>query len=121
VQNRDAPAYQEYAANIMAKVEYRSMSLAERGLLYTLRHECWVNDVMPADPARLAKVLGYAVAEIEQCLLAVSAFFVEAEGFISSPDLDSYKTHLADRQKRMSEGGRNGGLKSAKNRGGKQP
>jgi len=54
-------------------------------------------------------------------LLAVSAFFVEAEGFISSPDLDSYKTHLADRQKRMSEGGRNGGLKSAKNRGGKQP
>ena len=36
-QNRDAPAYQEYAANLLARREFRAMSLPERGLLYTLR------------------------------------------------------------------------------------
>ena len=121
MQNRDAPAFQEYASAMMAKIEYRTMTLAERGLLYTLRLECWVNDRLPEDAARLAKVLGYAPDEIRKALPAVLPFFAVLDGFIFSPELDSYKTHLADRQKRMSEGGRAGGLKSAKKRGGKRP
>ena len=53
-QHRDPPAYQEYAASMMARTEYRVLSLEGRGLLYTLRNECWVNGQLPADPATLA-------------------------------------------------------------------
>ena len=63
-QSRDAPAYQEYPANFMARIQYRVMSLAERGLLLTLRHECWVNKQVPADPRTLARMLGYEVNEV---------------------------------------------------------
>ena len=107
MQNRDAPSYQEYPASIMAKLDYRTMSLAERGLLYTMRLECWVNERLPADPARLAKVLGYATEEVKQALPAVLSFFSELDGFVSSPELDNYKIHLADRKRRMSQGGKN--------------
>ena len=113
MQNRDAPAYQEYAASMMAKLEYRGMSLAERGLLYTMRLECWVNDKLPADPGKLAKVLGYSEAEISETLPAVVPFFVELVGFLSSPELDSYKLHLADAKKRMSDGGKKSASKRA--------
>ena len=42
--NRTAPAYQEYAASVMAKTQYRVLSLTERGLLYTL-------SMRPANPS----------------------------------------------------------------------
>lgn len=32
-QNREAPAFQEYAASLMARTDYREMSLEGRGLL----------------------------------------------------------------------------------------
>lgn len=106
MQNRDAPAYQEYAASMMAKLEYRAMSLAERGLLYTMRQECWVNDRLPADPTRLAKVLGCDAMEVARALPALRTFFVEQDGFFRSPELDDYRLHLADSKKRMSDGGK---------------
>ncbi len=115
MQNRDAPAFQEYAASMMAKIEYRTMTLAERGLLYTMRLECWVNDRLPADPVLLARVLGCSLDEVKAALPAVFSFFAEIDGFISSPDLDNYKLHLAEGKKRMSEGGK----KSASKRWGK--
>ena len=106
MQSRDAPAFQEYAASMMAKIEYRTLSLAERGLLYTMRLECWVNDRLPADSVRLAKVLGYSPGEVAGALPGLLAFFVEQDGFYSSPELDNYKLHLADSKKRMSDGGK---------------
>lgn len=117
MQYRDAPAYQEFAATMMAKIDFRTMTLAERGLLYTLRNECWVNDQLPADPASLAKMLGYSEAEISITLPAVMPFFVDIAGFLSSPDLDKYKLHLEDARKRMSDGGK----KSAEKRARKPP
>jgi len=38
--NRTAPAYQEYAASMMARLEYRTLTLPQRGLLYSMRLEC---------------------------------------------------------------------------------
>lgn len=57
-QNRDAPAYQEYAAALLARLPFRTMTLQDRGLLYTMRLECWVNVRLPNDHNSLAKVLG---------------------------------------------------------------
>lgn len=108
MQNRDAPAFQEYAASMMARIDYRTMTLAERGLLYSMRLECWVNDLLPADPGMLAKVLGFTPGEVEKALPAVMPLFANVDGFLVSPELDNYKIHLADSRKRMSDGGRKG-------------
>ena len=121
MQNRDAPAYQEYAASMLAKIDFRTMTLAEKGLLYVMRLECWVNDRLPADPARLAKVLGLSIEEVAQAVPAVLPFFIEMDGFYNSPELDNYKIHLLDSRNRKVAGGRSGGLKSANKRAGKTP
>lgn len=111
-QSRDAPAYQEYPANFMARIQYRVMSLTERGLLLTLRHECWVNKQVPADPCTLARMLGYEVSEVGAALPAVMPFFAMAGGYIVCPELDAYRAHLEGIRERQSQGGRQGAAKT---------
>lgn len=105
-QNREPPAFQEYAASMMAKTDYRLMSLAGRGLLYTMRLECWVNRRLPPDAPRLARVLGFDVAEVAALMSEVQPFFaIDSEG-IYCPELEDYRKHVDDRHKRQSEGGK---------------
>lgn len=94
-QNREPPAFQEYAAAMLSRREYRAMTLAERGLLYSLRLECWVNRTAPADPCILAKVLGYSADEVRTALPAVLAFFTFAGDELFSPELDDYRAYRA--------------------------
>ncbi|MBB5203937.1 uncharacterized protein YdaU (DUF1376 family) [Inhella inkyongensis] len=107
-QHRDAPAFQEYAASMMARTGYRAMSLQGRGLLYTLRLECWVNGFMPAEPSLLARVLGYTHEEVAGVLAEVRPFFLEQDGQLRCPELDDYRAHLNDKRERQSKGGRAG-------------
>lgn len=107
-QNRDAPAYQEYAATILAQLPFRTMSLQDRGLLYTMKLECWVNVRLPHNHNDLAKVLGLSVAEVAGSLAAVMPFFDVVDGFIVSPELENYRAHLADRKSKQSHGGKRG-------------
>ena len=107
-QNRDAPAYQEYAASMMAKLPYRTMTLQERGLLYTMRQECWVNSRLPRNPTALAKVLGYSADEVAGALAAVMPFFDVQDDFIFSPELENYRAHLEHQKERMASGGKKG-------------
>jgi hypothetical protein len=114
VQHRDAPAFQEYAASMMARTAYRLLSLEERGLLFTMRLECWVNGSLPASPTVLARVLRYDAGQIERALPALSPFFTYTDGLVRCPELDDYRTHLDDRRKRQSEGGKAGAAKTNK-------
>jgi len=107
-QNRDAPAYQEYAATILAQIPFRTMTLQDRGLLYTMRLECWVNMHLPQNHIALAKVLGMPVAEVAESLPAVMPFFEVVDGFIASPELENYRAHLAARKNKQSKGGKLG-------------
>lgn len=111
---RAAPAFQEYAADMLAAMPFRVASLAARGLLYTLRLECWVNGSVPTDPVRLAKVLGLTVDEVENALPEVQGFFARTDdGRLVCPELDAYRQEQAERRARMAEGGRLTGSKNA--------
>ena len=108
-QNRKAPAYQEYAATMLANRNFRLMTLAERGLFYTLRLECWENMQVPASSHDLAKYLGYDVAEVEKAMTAhVKAFLLENDGSFTCPELDDYRQHINERKTKQSEGGKRG-------------
>lgn len=107
-QNRDAPAFQEYAAAMLSRLPFRTMSLQDRGLLYTMRLECWVNERLPGDHAALARVLGVTVSEVAASLAAVMPFFEVVDGFIVSPELEDYRAYLAERRHKQSQGGKRG-------------
>lgn len=107
-QNRDAPAYQEYAAAMLAQISFRTMTLQERGLLFTMRLECWVNIQLPNNRIALAKVLGMPVNEVAESLPAVMPFFEIVDGFIICPEHEDYRAHLPDRKIKQSKGGKLG-------------
>ncbi len=118
---RPPPAYQEYAADMLANAKYRMMSLSERGLLETMRKECWVNHKIPSNPESLARYLGFGSQEITQNLSEkVLSFFKEADGELTCTELEDYRQNQQERERKMSEGGKKGGkntqerIKSAK-------
>jgi len=107
-QNREAPAFQEYAAAMLSRLQFRTMTLQARGLLYTMRLECWVNLRLPNNPDDLAKVLGQSVAEVAESIKEVMPFFAVVDGFIISPELENYREYLAERKRKQSLGGKVG-------------
>lgn len=105
-QNREPPAYQEYASAMLSKLHFRSMNLEQRGLLYTMRLECWVNGRLPSNSEDLALVLGKEITH-ESLDSVMWAFRIEGE-FILCPELDDYREHLTERKRKQSEGGKKG-------------
>lgn len=110
--NRTAPAYQEYAASMMARFEYRTLTLAQRGLLYSMRLECWVNQFLPESPEVLARILGFDTAEIAAELPYVMPFFDVENGRITSPDLEIYRQRVEGIRERQAQGGKAGAAKT---------
>lgn len=104
MQHRDPPAYQEYAASVLAKSEFRELSLQERGLLYTLKLECWVNKSLPSDLKKLAKYAGLPEHELAEIMPNIGHFFTTKANRISSPELDNYRAHLEKVSKARKKG-----------------
>jgi len=110
---RDLPAYLEYASDSLANRNYRLMSLTERGLLDTMRKECWVNLCVPADRTDLAKILLITESELHMGLTTrVLCSFVLHEGSFYCPELDKYREMVLSRRELQSKGGSKGGLKT---------
>lgn len=108
-QNRKPPAYQEYASELLANKNFRLMSLAERGLLYTLKLECWANVTVPGEKGLLAKYLGITSDEISIAYTDRIQSFVEInEDDLSIPELNDYRKHLNEIRAKQSSGGKNG-------------
>lgn len=108
MQFRDPPAYQEFPASMLANFQFRLLPLRARGLLFTMRLECWVNRSLPAKPHDLAIVLGLPVDEVIESLPKVMPFFVANGEWLRSLELDNYRAHLEERKTRQSEGGKAG-------------
>lgn len=111
-QSRHAPAYQEYASDMLARFDFRTLTLPQRGLLYSMRMECWVNHFLPESPDVLARIMGFDVAEVTAELPYVMAFFTVENGRIFSPELEDYRAHLKEVRERQSRGGKAGAAKT---------
>ena len=114
---RPAPAYQEYASDILANRSYRAMTLAQRGLWDTIRKECWVNGCVPSSIPELAKYLGLDLNEVTKLMDSKLMFgFKINNDDLTCPEIDAYRLKIENQRQGMSEGGRNGGTKSQDNR-----
>ena len=107
---RPLPAYLEYASDILSNVNYRLMSLEERGLWDTMRKECWVNKSLPSDPHDLATILNLESAKVQHALTnRVKSFFYEEDGMLISTELEGYRSNALHQRELMSQGGAKGG------------
>ncbi len=109
---RNPPAFQFYPSNYMSSIQYRTMSLSERGLMMSMLCECWVNTYVPSDISQLAKILGYSNDEVSQSLSTnVMHFFFIDNDKIICPELIAYRNKLDERQRLQIEGGKKGALR----------
>ena len=110
---RPPPAFQEYASDWLASRIFRECNLAERGLLMTMRCECWVNRSLPKARDSLAQVLGLPREVLDAALTPrVLSFFSESNDVLICPELETYREKLANGRQAMSEGGRRGGRRT---------
>jgi hypothetical protein len=108
--SRPAPAYQEYASDMLANREFRLMGLAERGLFWTMRMECWVNKSVPSDWNELAKMFNLNEHAVSTLLSDdLLSFFVCRESSLFCKELEDYRENMQAVRAAQSEGGRNGG------------
>jgi hypothetical protein len=115
-QKRPPPAFQEYASDTLANIDFRLLSLSERGLRTTMRLECWVNGYVPANPKELAVILNLSASEVERAFTQrLLSLFVRQGDKLFCQDLENYREALLNKRQAQSEGGRSGGKKTQKN------
>lgn len=107
------PAFQEYPADFLGNRDWRCLTLAQRGLLQTMRFECWTVGNVPADVNELAQCVGIGANELSEMLTAkVLRHFSKVGDVYVCDSLDKYKSYLINRREKMVEGGRKGGKKT---------
>jgi hypothetical protein len=107
---RPAPAFQEYASDFLAKREFRMMSLSERGLLMTMRFECWVNKFVPSDRSELAVMFGISDQDVQAYLTPrVLSFFKKVGTDLICIELEAYRENREATHNAQSKGGQKGG------------
>jgi hypothetical protein len=112
-QNRPQPAFQEYAANMLANATFRGASLKAKGLLFQLRLECWANvGQVPTDQTILSKFLGIPLADLQSAFAEVSEFFRADGEILRCPELDAYRAYCDEVTRLKSEGGKEGAAKT---------
>lgn len=103
------PYYPNYSANFIAHRHYRLMSLEERGLLWSMYNDYWVNRYLPNNPQDLAKYLGFDSTIIERALTdkVLHFFAIDGKG-LKCPELDDYLQNIETKRNAQSDGGKLG-------------
>ena len=108
----DRPAFMMYAANILAKREFRSMTFAERGLWITLILECWPNQEIPANENQLSEYIGFPLGDLQRTLPKVLWYFERTGEEFYCPTLEKYRDEQDARKAKQAAGGRHGAAKT---------
>lgn len=107
------PSFQEYPADFLGNRDWRTLSLAQKGLLQIMRFECWTVGNVPADIDDLAFCVGITAEELVPLMTPrVMKHFTKHDGHYTCESLDKYKAYLIERREKMAEGGRKGGKKT---------
>lgn len=107
------PSFQEYPLDWLGNREWRSLTLAQKGLIQAMRFECWVSGDVPANNSDLAHCVGISQEDLVSILTPrVIKYFSRKGDVYVCESLDKYKAYLIDRREKLSEAGRKGGKKT---------
>ena len=107
---RAPPAYEQYASDLLANEHYRLMSLSERGLLETLRLQCWVSGSIPKDCPLLSRLTGIPEGHVSETLTARVLSFFESSSSerLVCPELLKQRERMDERRAERTRSGRKG-------------
>jgi uncharacterized protein YdaU (DUF1376 family) len=103
------PAFQFYPADYLSDAEVQLLSLEEEGAYLRALCYCWREGSIPADPEKLARLIGKGCTT--ECSQAIARLF---QGHPTRPDhlthprLDRERTKQEKFRKKMSESGKKG-------------
>lgn len=116
---RSKPSYLSYAADWIADETYMVASAGERGLLFSLLNYCWVNGSIPADPHLMAIFLRLSDDETRAVgsKLITKHFrpLTSDPNRLGCPELARQHAEDAEYHRKVSEGGRKGGIRTQSN------
>src|SRR4051812_202294 len=107
-----APAFQDYAADMLADSRFAMMSAAAVGVFYRLKLQAWLDGSVPADVKAVARLVREDAAVVSAIWPEVLPMFEELDGrLIYPPHEEQRAKHAAWRDK-----SRQGGLASGEAR-----
>lgn len=102
------PAFQLYARDWLSG-DARMMSHAEKGVFIDLLCFAWLEEGLPADPERLARVVGLSGRDFEKLWPAIAPnFTADDEGRLRNPRQEVYRAELKAFKDERSEAGKRG-------------
>ena len=110
---RPLPYFQCFAADWMASEEYALMSIAERGLLFSMLNATWVNGSVPASSVNLARIIQLDEPEVSAALTErVLKWFASSAGDparLTCPELERQRAESIAYRQKLADSGRKGG------------
>ena len=91
MEKRLPPAYLEYASDTLSKRAFRELDAAQRGLLYTIKLELWVNHTLPSNHQKLSRILGFDVDFLDKNLTEIMSFLKLVDGDLVCPEIEIYR------------------------------
>jgi hypothetical protein len=106
---KQAPAFQEYAADLLADRRFAAMSLPALGLFYILKLRAWLDGSIPADPRTVAAILKEKPREVEQLWTQILPWFVPSGDELILPQHEEQRAKHAAWREKSSRGGKTSG------------
>jgi hypothetical protein len=112
---KPSPAYQWYPKDILSSARVAEMTLAEEGAFRRALDFSWLNGSLPADPKKLATIIGKGCTV--KIAIAVKVMFSEVDGRLTNDRLEACRIAQELFKKHKAEAGKNGANKRWQNDG----
>ena len=112
-EKRPLPYFQCFASDWMAAEDYALMSIAERGMLFSMLNAAWVNGSVPASSVNLARIIQLDERAVSDALtervLKWFAASINDPARLICPELERQRSESIAHRQKLTEGGRRGG------------
>jgi uncharacterized protein YdaU (DUF1376 family) len=100
-----APAFQFYPRDFLSDGRVAGMSLEERGAYITLLCLCWLEHKLPAEPEKLARMVGVPLPAFRKLWAAIHPCFTEVPGGLVQKRLEKERQKQKEYRQRMADRG----------------
>lgn len=109
MQKDELPWMKLYVRDWLAEESVALMTLAAKGAYMDLMCRCWMGGSIPAEPSKLARLLGVTESDFEDLWLELEPHFVEeSDGRLYHPRVREERAESEELYRKRSEAGRKG-------------
>tara|TARA_Y100000004_G_scaffold84349_1_gene94679 strand:+ start:3260 stop:4120 length:861 start_codon:yes stop_codon:yes gene_type:complete len=103
-----APAFQFYAGDFLSDLKVATMSMEERGVYITLLSYAWLEEGLPQDINKLARLCGNPKNFSKTWEVVGECFYIDEDDKLKNPKMEEIRETLQSYKKKMSEAGKKG-------------